>query len=1168
MGSDTQDNENAQPFKVLSLDDGGVCGLSSLLILERIMEEIRDAQSLSEIPKPCEIFDLIGGTGTGGIIAIMLGRLGMTVGDCIETYKEISQTAFAPQRSSWTRFIVGSTSSIFSTVSLEDAIKKAIRDNCPRTECAGRQKTANSTSTSDGCQHENDYFLDQNCIKTVILATTQVNLDASPTLFRTYEATTSWSKCKIWEVARATSAMVNLFNPIKLGRENESFINSSFGYSNPCRVLITEATRLVPDEQAMLILSVGAGLGDVIEVGDSEVSVDRVLKKIATSSKRVADELEKEYTRKHETYHRFNTENGLRGITLSDWVESSTVSAHTKNYLGEKQDAIKKFTKLLIGGFPPASKYPENTKGHTPVYHIPFHENLQFVGRQEVLSKLNDSLFTKPGFQQVALVGLGGMGKTQVALKLAYTVKEQRTDYSIFWLTATNIDVFRNSCKELAEELKLQLANTDDPKTAVKQYLESSSSGQWLLIVDNVDDPSLFETATKEQRISIFLPQSSQGRIIFTTRSNKAAQLAVKQTSHILELEEMSSEDLTALLRNKVEGHDNQWLMQHKSQVDELLVELCYFPLAIAQAADYMAFNKISIADYLELLREPKEGKIELLKHHHTDDAHLDVSQGAVATTWLITFNQIRKASQDAVKLLRFIAYVDPKAIPESMLPSFEAKKKMTDAVGILLAYGFVRRQRTKGLFDMHSLVHLTTQLWCEDLQDSKEQKLAVLEHMTSIFPDDKWESRFLWRQYLPHALHVIEIEKISEEGLALLSLKVGRCLGRDGDTKGSVKLLEGVMQMRNEALGTDHPDCLESHYALGKAYHDDGQIKKAVSLLERVVDVRDKTLAADHRDRLASQNSLASAYGANGQIKKAVLLLESVVEVRDKTLAVDHPDRLLSQNNLANAYRNDGQIKKGLSLLERVVEVRDKTLAADHPDRLFSQNNLALVYSDDGQIKKAVPLLERVVEVQDKTLAADHPDRLSSQNNLALAYLDDGQTKKGASLLERVVEVRDKTLSADHPDRLLSQGNLANAYLDDGQIKKAVSLLERVVEVRDKTLSADHPDRLLSQGNLANAYLDDGQIKKGVSLLERVVEIQDKTLAADHPNRLAFQHYLAQAYLDDGQIKKAVPLLERVVEVRDKTLSADHPDRLRSHRCLARAYRADGQFQKAASML
>ncbi|KAL1896636.1 hypothetical protein Cpir12675_002732 [Ceratocystis pirilliformis] len=642
-----------------------------------------------------------------------------------------------------------------------------------------------------------------------VLATTKTNIGAPPALFRTDETTASWSKCTIWEVARATSAIVNLFEPIKLGRDVDEFMNSSLGHSNSCRILITEAKKLLSDGQKMLILSIGTGLGDFIEIGDTKSSFQDALNKMATNSDRVVRELTGEYSNDKGRYYRFNTNDGLREMALLDRVEWSEVSAHAKNYVGEKKDDIKKFTNVLKNGFPQASKQLRSADGHLPVYYIPIHENSQFVGRREILFKLNENLFTKPGFQHVALVGL---------------------------------DVFRNSCKELAERLKLKLADTDDPRAAVKEYLESSSSGKWLLIVDNVDDASLFETATKEQRISIFLPRSAEGRIMLTTRSKKAAQLAVKQISHILKLEEMSSEDLTTLLKHKVEGLGNQWLMQHKSQADELLIELCYLPLAIARAAYYMAFNDISIADYLELLREPKEGKVELLKHSHTDDAHLDHCQGVLATTWIITFNQIQEASQDAVKLLRFIAHVDPKAIPESMLPSFEVKKQMVDTVGILLAYGFIRRQETKGLIGMHSLVHLTTQLWCEDLQDRKEQKLAVLEHMTSIFPDDEWETRFLRRQYLPHALHVAEIEKVSEKRLAPLAFKVGLCLQSDGDTKGSVKLLEGVTQMRNEALGTDHSGCLTSQHNLADAYRADGQITKAVSLLERAVEVGDNS--------------------------------------------------------------------------------------------------------------------------------------------------------------------------------------------------------------------------------------------------------------------------------------------------------------------------------------
>ncbi|KKF93649.1 Patatin [Ceratocystis platani] len=574
MSSATQPSENAQPFKILSLDDGGVGGLSSLLILENIMENIQKTEGLDKTPRPCERFDLIGGTGTGGIVAIMLGRLERNDGK----------------------------------------------------------------STVDTCQHENEKFLHKQCVNTVVLATTKVDINAAPILFRTYQATTGWSECKIWEVARATSAMANLFKPIKLGRDNEKFMNSSFGHSNPCKILIKEATTLLSDQQEMLILSIGTGFGGPIEMG--------------------------------------NTKRSIR--------ES------------------------------PAS-----------VYYLPFRENSKFIGRQDILSKLDDMLFTQAGFQQVALVGLGGMGKTQVALKFVCMVKVKYTDYSVFWVTAASMDGFRNSCKELTAALNIEASDSEDPRRLVKNYLDADKCGKWLLILDNVDDTSLFNAAAKEDRISSYLPQSEQGRVMITTRSKKVAWLAVEDDN--LELGEMSSDDLTSMLIRGVKGLSDDLHDQNKALINEILNELCRLPLAIAQAADYMAVKQISIAEYLELLRESNEDKIDLLKYSHMDIMHPEISQSAVATTWLITFQQIRKSSPDAVNLLRFIAKVEPKAIPQTMLPGSDKKKSLVDAIGILLDYGFISRRKEPKMFDMHSLVHLTTQLWFKGLKDEEKYMHTVV---------------------------------------------------------------------------------------------------------------------------------------------------------------------------------------------------------------------------------------------------------------------------------------------------------------------------------------------------------------------------------------------------------------------------------------------------------
>ncbi|KAL2886088.1 Nephrocystin-3 [Ceratocystis lukuohia] len=1013
MSSSTQPHKNAQPFKILSLDDGDVGGLSSLLILENIMENIRDTEGRADIPKPCDIFDLIGGTGTGGIIAIMLGRL------------------------------------------------------------------------------------DLECVKTVVLATTKVNMTADPRLFKTYQATASLTKCKIWEVGRATSAMTGLFAPIDLGRDKERFMNSSFGYSNPCKILIEEARKLLSNqpEPEMLILSIGTGLSGVVEMGDDEISLANALKKIAANSRGTADELERTYHGKKERYHRFDTANTQGAILASNRLKPSDVAAHSQNYIKEKQHDIQSFAQVLINGFPPVSEKQEVVQELQPpqqpqtpkksdsdgsynetanftmitgikltvftdpvaVYHIPFHENLQFVGRQDVLSKLDNRLFTHTGFQQVALVGLGGMGKTQVALKFAYTVKEKYTDCSVFWVTAASIDGFRNSCKELTATLGIETSDGDDPRILVKDYLDANKCGKWLLILDNVDDNSLFNAVAKESRISDFLPQSREGRIMFTTRSRTVSWLAVKSDS--LELEEMSSEELTTILMRSMEVHNDQSYIHDEHSINELLDELCHLPLAVAQAADYMAINQIPVAEYLELLRDSNEEKVELLTHHHPDNVHLEDSQGAVATTWLITFRQIQKTSSDAVDLLRFIAKVEAKAIPQTMLPGSENKKSVVDAIGILLAYGFIRKQKTNDLFDMHSLVHLTTQLWSEGLGDDEEHSLTVFDHMASIFPSDEWENRFLWRQYLPHALRVLGNKEASGESVTELEFKVGLCLCTDGNFRSAVELFEHVVNVR-EALAADDPSRLVSQHELARAYLNDGQIKKAISMFEHVVDVNE-ALATDHPHRLAYQHGLARAYLGDGQIKKAISMFEHVMNVNE-ALATDHPHRLASQHSLARAYLRDGQIKKAISMFEHVVDVQ-KALAADHPSRLTSQHELAAAYLDDGQIKKAISMFEHVVNVRE-ALAADDPSRLVSQHELAQAYLDDGQIKKAIPMFEHVVKTDEKALAADNPNRLKSQHWLAQAYLRDGQIKKAISMLEHVVELDKISSTRNLKHRLQAQ--------------------------------------------------------------------------------------------------------
>ena len=161
-------------------------------------------------------------------------------------------------------------------------------------------------------------------------------------MFTTYDTSTRFSDCTVWQVARATSAATTFFKPIKIGRDNIEFVDAGFGYNNPCEALVEEAKRLFPERRLMRILSIGTGIGEVVSIKDNRVSIIRALKKMAVSSKKVAARLDSRYADSGQ-YFRFNVDQGLQDVTLSDWEKASSISALTHNYLREQHREIAKF---------------------------------------------------------------------------------------------------------------------------------------------------------------------------------------------------------------------------------------------------------------------------------------------------------------------------------------------------------------------------------------------------------------------------------------------------------------------------------------------------------------------------------------------------------------------------------------------------------------------------------------------------------------------------------------------------------------------------------------------------------------------------------------------------------------------------------------------------------
>ncbi|KAK0640003.1 Patatin group M-2 [Lasiodiplodia hormozganensis] len=310
---------------LLSLDGGGVRGLSSLLILKRLMEAIDPVNP----PKPCDCFDMIGGTSTGGLIALLLGRLRLTVDECISVYSELSPKIFTHLHHR-VNLANGKTQGRFDHQALEDGVKSTLAQYHKEPD------TLLKEPESIGC-------------KTFVCATSQQT--GGTVVLSSYlnerRGTDMLNVAKIWEAARATSAATTFFEPITIN--DEGFVDGATGANNPVKFLLSEARDIwgEPDghleDNIKCLVSIGTGIPSLTPFGPSLKQVGKALKAIATNTEQEADIFRKEHTKLFQSgkAFRFNVNRGLESIGLEEESKWGAIKAATREYVQSEETHIQ-----------------------------------------------------------------------------------------------------------------------------------------------------------------------------------------------------------------------------------------------------------------------------------------------------------------------------------------------------------------------------------------------------------------------------------------------------------------------------------------------------------------------------------------------------------------------------------------------------------------------------------------------------------------------------------------------------------------------------------------------------------------------------------------------------------------------------------------------------------
>ncbi len=588
--------------------------------------------------------------------------------------------------------------------------------------------------------------------------------------------------------------------------------------------------------------------------------------------------------------------------------------------------------------------------------------------------------------------------KSQLAIEYSHRIREESPETWVFWVHASTAARFEEGYRRIAERVKI--GGWDKPEVNILQlvsnWLCDEVNGRWVMIVDNADDPNVFFNQSADhglaqvaRSLSDFLPQSINGSIVITSRSQDVAYRLTGRHLDIIKVEPMDQDHALALLHKKLIGNLNT------TDAVELVQALDYMPLAITQAAAYISQNapRITVSKYLYNLRRSDKDRASLLKKDLGDTRRDGRALNSIIATLQISFEHIRKERSSAARLLSLMSLFNRQGIPKALLVQVyqedgDAEANFEDDISTLTSYSLVTMNVEGSEFEMHRLVQFSTKKWLEHYDELENWKENYIRIMHKAFPVGKYENWTTCRKLFPHAEMVLLYWPMNEGYLAQWASILFEAAWYAGD-KGSYDTAEEMnrraLEGREKALGKEHPDTLASISLLATVLRRQGKYEQAEELNRRAREGFEKALGKEHPDTLASISLLATVLQHQGKYEQAEELNRRALEGCEKALGKEHPNTLASISNLASVLRDQGQYEQAEELNRRALEGCEKALGKEHPDTLTSVYWLAYLLHQREQYQEALGLYQRARTGYEKALGRDHPTTKACYYNYSL---------------------------------------------------------------------------------------------------------------------------------------------------------------------------------------
>ncbi|TKW53531.1 Nephrocystin-3 [Colletotrichum tanaceti] len=829
-----------------------------------------------------------------------------------------------------------------------------------------------------------------------------------------------------------------------------------------------------------------------------------------------------------------------------------------------------------------------------PLRVLPFSRNDDVVIRPGIFSQLTQLLPVSEA-RNAALCGLGGSGKTQIALEFAYLRAGEDDSCAIFWVHADTEATFAQDYALIAKKAGLSASQDEDLLMAVCQFIERQP--RWLLVLDNADDLRLFGVGaapssgpapsseqSPSKSLNSYVPKGPTGSILWTSRDGRIAGSLVG-SMRAIQITSMLPQEAQTLLAT-ARGSDLK--ADEQDDAVALLSELHYIPLPVSQAAAYIRRTAMPIKKYLSRLKDGKK-RWALLRRTNFDRHRREGVSNSILETWNITIELLEEEDKTAVKILHILAYFDNQNIPKKLIKAAAAASDTvserdfegSDESRDISCAGSESDEDAEGDDEIRGDGDDTPDVTADDADEDEEDAKDTIDapsyatphsndieedtsdsdditdnsdEDTSDSDDDATddsvtrlrEFSFLHMTTRPDDKQVYDMHKLVQEA-TLYSHGVEENSSTSACySQMATRILTNLFPERERENWEDCETLIPHVMRLSKCAKKSGLELEIADLLE---------CASDYLYDRGRWNEKETADEMSYALRLAIL-------------GQRHPKTIRSRANLGAAHYYQGRYTESENIDSEVLELQREVLGPRHPGTINCMAALATTYYKQGRYTESERIKAEVLELQQEVFGPRHPNTIDSMASLAATYHAQGRYKESEDIRLEVLELRREVLGPRHPNTIDSMAGLAATYCAQGRLEESEYIEIEVLELRQEVLDPRHPNTINSMASLAATYYAQGRYKESEDIGLEVLELRQEVLGPRHPNTIDSMARLVTTYYAQGRYKESEDIGLEVLELRREVLGPRHPDTIDSMAALATTYYKQGRYRKAEEHL